>query len=1129
MAWHLHTRGAHFPRRMKKTLPIFAAAAALWLALPASSALAAPIDADGNTLDDAWETYYNATGLNPLADDDGDGFNNFQEMIAGTDPRNPASAPPNPSVTVNPDTSVTLRWASQAGKSYQVQTAAPLGSAWSAIGVPLYGTGGQLAATFGPFPAGSRAFRVSITNVDSDNDGLSDWAEVKFGFDPFRPDTFNTGLGDRETLANALSATNTVTVAVTDGVATAATGDTATLVFRRLGNVNAFTATYTVTGTGVSGTDYMPLSGTVTFPLGVNSVSVLVRLAAGATFTATKTVIATVAAAAGYTVGSPNAATVTLSPLPAAGQVFMEVWTGVGGYQLSDVPFGTPPQSIRLLPTIEIPQNTADSYGSRVRGWITAPTTGAYTFWVAADDIGEFWLANDDQPATLTRRCYTSYVGYRTWNTYATQKSALITLTAGQRYYFEALHREGSGGDHLSIGWLKPGQTGTAPSEIVGATGSVLSAYVAPLNPTGPTTLWFAPLARESGVAGSASGFGSVTLAADDSAAVVSLRTSSLSGAISAATLRGPADPGQTGPVIFDYAASAAQSDGTRAWIITNPAHVAALKQGRVYLSVATAAYPSGELRGQLGRSVGNSAAFTPPAAPPAAPTTAATDAEAARFLIQSTFGPTSADIAAVRRDGYAAWLDNQIATAPTYHTPYLDNLALSGQQTSFNSYQESWWKQAVLAPDQVRQRVAFALSELMVISSRDGDISNEPWAIAGFYDVLLKHGLGNYRNLLEEVTLHPAMGVYLDMLQNDKPDPATGQQPNENYGREVLQLFSLGLTRLHPDGSIVLDSSNNPVPTYGQNEVIGYAHVFTGWNFAQVGTPQWLYVADNWRQLMQAVPGHHDTDAKLLLDGVTLPSNRTAQQDLKDALDVVFNHPTCGVFVSRHLIQRLVTSNPSPGYIYRVAQKFADNGQGVRGDLGAVVRQIFLDYEARTPANLTNNNFGKQREPLVRLANLYRAFNARAYNNRWQLFDYDLGPNYGQTAMQANSVFNFFSPFYSLPGEIAAAGLTSPEYQITTETQVVSSSNNLRAKVALVASPGSPATIGFDLSAQVAIASNATTLVDSLNTVLLAGQMSSGLRTQVINAVSGTTDPLARAQRAVQFIATSPEFCVQK
>ena len=298
---------------MKKTLPIFAAAAALWLALPSSSALAAPIDADGNTLDDAWETFYNATGLNPLADDDGDGFNNFQEMIAGTDPRNPASAPPTPQITVNADTSVTLRWASQAGKSYQVQTAAPLGSAWSAVGVPLYGTGGQLAATFGPFPAGSRSFRVSITNVDSDNDGLSDWAEIKFGFDPFRPDTFNTGLGDRETLANALAATNTVTVAATDGVATAAAGDTATLVFTRLGNVNAFTATYTVTGTGVSGTDFVPLAGTVNFPLGVNSVTVPVKPATGATFATAKTVIVTLSAVTGYTVGTPGAATVTLS------------------------------------------------------------------------------------------------------------------------------------------------------------------------------------------------------------------------------------------------------------------------------------------------------------------------------------------------------------------------------------------------------------------------------------------------------------------------------------------------------------------------------------------------------------------------------------------------------------------------------------------------------------------------------------------------------------------------------------------------------------------------------------------------------------------------------------------------
>jgi uncharacterized protein (DUF1800 family) len=261
------------------------------------------------------------------------------------------------------------------------------------------------------------------------------------------------------------------------------------------------------------------------------------------------------------------------------------------------------------------------------------------------------------------------------------------------------------------------------------------------------------------------------------------------------------------------------------------------------------------------------------------------------------------------------------------------------------------------------------------------------------------------------------------------------------------------------------------------------------------------------------------------------LPPGQTGEQDLKDAHDVLFNHQNCGPFIARSLIQRLVTSNPSPGYIYRVAKKFANNGSGVRGDMKAVIKAILLDYEARSATSLTNPNFGKQREPMIRVATVYRAFNARAYNNRFQLYTYDISPDFGQAFLDAPSVFNFFSPFFSLSGELATAGLMSPEYQITTDTTAIASSNNIRNRIAATRTPMYPSSIGLDLTAQVALASNPAALVDSLNTIMLAGQMSAGLRTQLINAVTAqsASAPLQRAQLAVQLLATSPEFCVQK
>jgi uncharacterized protein (DUF1800 family) len=383
---------------------------------------------------------------------------------------------------------------------------------------------------------------------------------------------------------------------------------------------------------------------------------------------------------------------------------------------------------------------------------------------------------------------------------------------------------------------------------------------------------------------------------------------------------------------------------------------------------------------------------------------------------------------------------------------------------------------------------------------------------------------------LIEDVTLNPAMGDYLDMVHNDKPNSKKNTAPNENYAREIMQLFTIGLYQLNQDGSQQLDINGQPVPTYDQDVVEGYAHVFTGWYWYQSGTPTWNYAPANYRQPMMAFPDHHDTGAKKILNGVTLSAGMTQAQDLQAGLDAIFNHPNVGPFIARRLIQHLVTSNPSPAYVARVAGAFANNGNGVRGDMKAVIQAVLLDSEARSSSTATSNNgFGHEREAIIRLANVYRAFNASAGSGK--LIVNNSNFNFGQAPLYAPSVFNFFSPFYSQVGAIQNAGLVAPEFQITTDTTVITSANKIRSAVYQQPASGNPDAIVLDLSAQTSLASNPTALVDSLNDLLLSGQMSSSMRDIVINTVTKipAANTLERAQTAVHLIVTSPEFVIEK
>ena len=342
------------------------------------------------------------------------------------------------------------------------------------------------------------------------------------------------------------------------------------------------------------------------------------------------------------------------------------------------------------------------------------------------------------------------------------------------------------------------------------------------------------------------------------------------------------------------------------------------------------------------------------------------------------------------------------------------------------------------------------------------------------------------------------------------------------------MQLFSIGLYRLNLDGSFSFDSTGSPIPTYDQGAVQGLAAVFTGWTYA--GTAVWLNPTPDWRDPMMNMATHHQTDAKQILDGILIPAGQTADRDLQMALDTIFNDSNVGPFICRQLIERLVTSNPSPGYIYRVASVFNDNGQGVRGDLQAVVRAILMDYDARGSAS-TAQGAGHEREPDIHLTNLLRAFHAFSLNGTISVRAISpASPSLAQEPMNSTTVFNFFSPDYQAPGAIAQAGLYSPEFQLTNEVVVTTIANYLNKAIYSYLGPTSNK-ITLNLSNELTLAANPTQLVDHLNLLLMAGNMSSAMRDTLINAVTSipAKSSKERAQTAIYLVVNSPEFVIDK
>ncbi len=699
--------------------------------------------------------------------------------------------------------------------------------------------------------------------------------------------------------------------------------------------------------------------------------------------------------------------------------------------------------------------------------------------------------------------------------------------------------------------------------------------------------LFFANL-RPSNPASTASGFATVLFDPNTNLGSVSVSFSNLSSAQTGAHIvLGAA--GGTGTFVLNL--SRGQVSGTP-WTFapsgpySSSDVVAALLRGDVSVQIDSASFPAGELRSAL-VPVRGSTTFAAPAAPPALAAGALmspTQTDAARFLTQATFGPTTATINALTARGIPGWLDDQIALPMTSTLAVLraDLAAVpNGFDPTPNAVQRfaaspnwnaTWWKTAVTSPDQLRQRVALALGELLVAGDAgcDGNFYFEMKAT--YHDLLARHAFGSFRQLIDDVSTNPSMGLWLTYLWNQKGDPAKGTAADENYAREVQQLFTIGLVQLHPDGTLLLDALGQPIPTYDQTTISETAKVFTGWSYASFpenltdvraflrsppangSSP--LPDSSGYLQPMRHYSAFHDKTEKRIVSlqqiplaqarPTILPANQTGAQDLKLLLDTLFAHPNTGPFVARHLLQRLVTANPSPAYVYRVAQTFANDGTGARGNLGAVVRAILTDYEARSPAVLVNPGYGKIKEPMLRLSAFLRALGYASpngqfldgfYNNPRGYFPRNTLGIPSQAPLGAKTVFNFYSPDYAPPGAMAAAGLVSPELEIVDSENAIQVPNAisflLYRDVATLPQPPSGASPYLipDYAPFLANARAPTALVDQLNLIFCANQMTSATRTTIVAALqslAGESD-LVRIQTAIQLTVASPDGATQR
>ena len=530
------------------------------------------------------------------------------------------------------------------------------------------------------------------------------------------------------------------------------------------------------------------------------------------------------------------------------------------------------------------------------------------------------------------------------------------------------------------------------------------------------------------------------------------------------------------------------------------------------------------------------------------------TDEEATRFLIQAGFGADPDELAEVKAQGFENWINQQLTRPKGYLQPVIQARRAAGKDIYHPATKIALWTQTMrrrnppggstVQTDILRQRVAYSLLQIFVISQNLDALSNDSEGVTNYYDRLMDGAFGNFRQLLFDVTMHPCMGVYLSHVGNRKPDLTINRFPDENYAREIMQLFSIGLWELNQDGTRKLNGSGQPIPTYTNSDITQFARVFTGFQYGGPTTTQFEYSYENFLYPMKVWDQEHDMAAKTLLRGTVLPARtydgaNTQVQGMLDvnaAIDNLFNHPNVGPFIGRLLIQRLVTSNPSPAYISRVAGAFNNNGAGVRGDMGAVVKAILLDPEARSFDKTLEPAFGKMREPYMTLMNMAKTFNAQPasgdYESATYMYDF-----YLQEPFQSPSVFNFYSPNYRPFGELTALGLYAPEFQILTAVTAIETQNNLLNSVEKEisrwgSSPGNE--MRLDFSQEIPLANDPDALIRRLSTRMTGGTLRPRSFQNIREAVLKiTTDngswQTDRVKMAAYLIGSSSEFNIQK
>ncbi len=551
--------------------------------------------------------------------------------------------------------------------------------------------------------------------------------------------------------------------------------------------------------------------------------------------------------------------------------------------------------------------------------------------------------------------------------------------------------------------------------------------------------------------------------------------------------------------------------------------------------------------------------------------------ADAARLLTQATFGASQTEIDRVALMTPTAYLDEQFNTAQTSHLATVSSDP-TYPTAPYAAMMPSIWKQYFEAPDQLRQRVVFALSQIMVISMNNNTIGDQACGSAKYLDWLGANAFGNFRSLLKDITLSPAMGEYLDMKGGAKADAVLGTIPSENFARELMQLFSIGTVMLNIDGSVQFDAmTGKPINTYSEATAQEVARALTGWNFAgqdQTKPWRWLYpdvpypsdaatgakACTAWSTPMEPwtatyrssddkrdiTGGAHDAGAKTLLTypgsaafSRNVPAGQTAMQDVDAVVDNIFNHPNIGPFIGEQLIVRLVTSNPSGAYVTRVANIFNNNGTGVRGDMKAVIRAILLDTEARAPRSTQPASYGKLREPVLRFTHMHRAFGAKmAGGNYSSIYDLGSSDSLGQSPLHAGSVFNFYHPDYSPSGPLGQAQLFGPEFEITNSATISGFMDF--SKYGIIGGFNQSAT---DPNARllpvydsyIALADDPPAMIDAMSLTLLSAGISAQFRAQLIDMVSKINQTPATAQATERFktalwlIMNSPEYSIQK